>query len=204
MNSHQQSHGGGAQFFPPDKADRSNPVEGPKRWRRCPFPATATTHLPCLAQRARQGYNLRRFGLSIEGRRCSSFILLYPLLTSELDPNNPEATAAASLWFVTQVGEEIANARDPSDSESKRAAEGATDERAPPVGADATWAGVRYLGHARIPPDGPHTWDRAHYANPPFSFILLFSVFVLPFYFPNLKLELRFLHKICAQINYSI
>jgi hypothetical protein len=41
-------------------------------------------------------------------------------LTSELDPNNPEATAVASLWFVTQVGEEIADARDPSDSEGRR------------------------------------------------------------------------------------
>jgi hypothetical protein len=42
--------------------------------------------------------------------------------------------------------------------------------------------------------------------NMPFPFLLsfLFSVFVFLFLFPNIKLEFRFLHKICAQVNHSI
>jgi hypothetical protein len=80
-------------------------------------------------------------------------------------------------------GEAVADTRVPPTRESKRAAEGATDERAPPAGADATWAGVRYLGRARIPPPmgrirgiGPIT------PIPPFLlsfyFLFLFSLFI--------------------------
>jgi hypothetical protein len=94
-------------------------------------------------------------------------------------------------------GEAVADTQVPPTRESKRAAEGATDERAPPVGAGVTWAGVRAeTGRASREQVGPGQGIQPRWVWQPTFFSFLFICLSFPSFFTfisNLNFKFEFL-----------